>query len=278
VIVGVIVRRSRTAIAGVAPVERGGSGLSWIYVGLALTVAVLLFSLVWTVEVLAQINSPPTRPALTLEITGHQWWWEVRYLTGIPDETFVTANEIHVPVGQPVLIKVTSADVIHSFWIPALTGKTDTIPGRTNLAWFQADKAGVYHGQCTEYCGAEHAKMALYAIAESAATFDAWRRNQIAPAAKPSTPQAIAGAAVFQAHCAACHTIRGTSGGGVVGPDLTHLMSRSAIASGILPNTPDALAGWISDPQAVKPDALMPPSGLSGPDLGAVSAYLESLK
>jgi cytochrome c oxidase subunit 2 len=278
VIVGVIVRRGRVGAAGGPPVERGAAGLSWIYGGLALTVAVLLFSLVWTVEVLAEINSPPTRPALTLEITGHQWWWEVRYLTGRPDETFVTANEIHIPVGQPVLIKVTSADVIHSFWIPALTGKTDTIPGRTNLAWLQADKPGVYRGQCTEYCGAEHAKMALYAIAEPAAAFEAWSQGQIAPAAAPVSPRAVAGEAVFQAHCAACHTVRGTPAGGVVGPDLTHLMSRGTIASGVLPNTPDALAGWISNPQAIKPDALMPPSGLSGPDLGAVTAYLEGLK
>jgi cytochrome c oxidase subunit 2 len=274
---GVLVRRARrTREAADQAVVRGASGLTWVYVGLALTIVTLGVSLIWTVQVLAQIDSPHGAPALTIEVTGHQWWWEVRYLNPRPDQVFTTANEIHVPVGRPVRVRLMSGDVIHSFWIPALTGKTDTIPGRTNIAWLQADKAGVYRGQCAEYCGEQHAHMALYVIADAPAAFETWREGQVAAAA-PVSPAAQAGEAVFEARCGACHAVRGTSNGGAVGPDLTHLASRRAIASGTLPNDRATLAGWIANPQALKPGSTMPATNLSGPELNAVVAYLEGL-
>jgi cytochrome c oxidase subunit 2 len=279
VVVGIIMRRAKSAGAGaLPPAYKGASGLAWIYVGLALTGVALTVSLVWTVEVLAAITSPGSRPALTLDVTGHQWWWEVRYLGDRPGETFVTANEIHIPTGRPVLVKLAGADVIHSFWVPALTGKTDTIPGRTNLAWLQADRPGVYRGQCTEYCGLQHAHMAVYVIAQPPAAFDAWQAAQLRPAAAPSGGEASAGAAVFQHHCSTCHAVRGTPAHGSRGPDLTHLMSRQTLAAGVLPNDTGALSGWISNPGALKPGAKMPATNLSGPDLLAVTAYLETLQ
>ncbi len=273
VVMGALVRRVR-ASAALPQAERGASGLAWIYLGAAITTAILLGSMIWTVQVLARIDSPIARPAATIEIIGHQWWWEARYLSPRPDQVFTTANEIHIPAGRPVLLKLTSADVIHSFWVPALTGKTDTIPGRVNIGWMQADRPGVYRGQCTEFCGEEHAKMALYVVAQPAPQFEAWRQGQVASAAAVVMP----GEAVFAARCGACHTVRGTSSGGLFGPDLTHLMSRATIASGILPNDTASLSGWISNPQALKPGSAMPATNLSGPDLAAVTAYLETLK
>jgi cytochrome c oxidase subunit 2 len=276
VVVGVLARRVRVVGGAMPPARPGAAGLNWITIGVVLTVLTLVVSLVWTVQVLARINSPASHPALTLEVTGHQWWWEARYLSDQPGETFVTANEIHIPVGRPVLVKVIGADVIHSFWVPALTGKTDTIPGRTNLTWLQADKAGVYQGQCTEYCGVQHAHMAFYVIADPPAAFEAWRAHQLAT--DPDVASAGPGAALFDARCGACHTVRGTSAGGVVGPDLTHLMSRQTIAAGALPNNPAALAGWVGNPQGAKPGSLMPATNLSGPELNQVVAYLEGLR
>ena len=278
VVVGVLVRRIRLPASGEAPAAKvGASGLSWLYVGVTLTVIALLVSLVWTAQVLAQINSPAGRPGVTIEVTGRQWWWEVRYRGSDPSQTFTTANEIHIPAGAPVLVKLYGGDVIHSFWVPALTGKTDTIPGRMNLAWLQADKPGVYRGQCAEYCGVEHAKMALYVVAQPPAAFEAWREAQVAAAVSP-TAVVQAGAGVFQSHCSACHAIRGSEAGGVLGPDLTHLMSRQTIASGILPNTPETLEGWVSNPEALKPGSKMPATNLSGPDLLALTSYLETLQ
>ncbi|HEX3405833.1 MAG TPA: cytochrome c oxidase subunit II [Caulobacteraceae bacterium] len=273
---GVIARRAPRGAD--APVREGPNADAWFYVGLTLTVIALAVSAIWTFQVLAAVNSPAAKPALTIQVVGHQWWWEVRYVGAAPGEGFATANEIHLPVGQPVLVELTGADVIHSFWIPALAGKTDTIPGRTNLTWLQADHAGVYRGQCTEYCGAQHAHMAVYAVADPPAVFEAWRQTELAPAAAPATPPAIAGQQVFEAHCSACHAVRGTPADGIVGPDLTHLMSRQTLAAGALPNREGSLAGWISNPQAIKPDAQMPATNLSGPELNAVVAYLETLK
>jgi cytochrome c oxidase subunit 2 len=276
VVAGVITRRAPPGAD--APVREGPNAHAWFYVGLTLTVIALAVSAIWTFQVLAAVNSPAAKPALTIQVVGHQWWWEVRYVGASPGEGFATANEIHLPIGQPMLVELTGADVIHSFWIPALAGKTDTIPGRTNLTWLQADHAGVYRGQCTEYCGAQHAHMAVYAVADPPAAFEAWRQAEIAPPPAPTTPLAISGLQVFQAHCSACHAVRGTQADGIVGPDLTHLMSRQTLAAGALPNGEASLAGWVSNPQAIKPDAQMPASNLSGPELNAVVAYLETLK
>ena len=278
VVVGVVVRRQPPIPVGqTAAVTRGGGGLGWISFGVGLTLVALVGSLAWTVAVMAQVGSPPTAPAVTLEITGHQWWWEARYVGADPSQTFVTANEIHIPVGRPVLVKLKGADVIHSFWIPALAGKTDTIPGRTNLTWLQADRPGTYRGQCTEYCGLQHAHMAAFVIAETPEAFEAWRQGQLRPA-PPAAPAAVSGEALFVARCGTCHRVRGTGAGGRLGPDLTHLMSRATLAAGVVPNTPAGLAGWIANPQALKPGARMPASGLDGVELGQVTAYLGGLK
>jgi cytochrome c oxidase subunit 2 len=276
VVAGIAVRRQRGAAPGLSlALGPEAGGLNWIWIGLALTLVALVASLAWTVAVMAAVGSPPTRPALTLEITGHQWWWEVRYLAADPSQTFATANEIHIPAGRPVLIKLNGADVIHSFWIPALAGKTDTIPGRTNLTWMQAGRPGTYRGQCTEYCGLQHAHMAAFVIADPPDAFEAWRQAQLQPAA--ATPLA-GGSALFVERCGACHTVRGTGAGGVSGPDLTHLMSRATLAAGTVQNTISGLEGWIANPQALKPGARMPATDLSGAELGQVTAYLETLK
>jgi cytochrome c oxidase subunit 2 len=278
VVIGVLRAPRRPAGVGAdLPAARAGpSAMAWIYVGLAFTGVALVATLLWTVEVLAAVTSPPGRPALAIEVIGHQWWWEVRYLGDRPDQSFVTANEIHIPTGRPVLVRLQGADVIHSFWVPALTGKTDTIPGRTNLTWLQANRPGVYRGQCTEYCGLQHAHMAVYVVAEAPRAFDAWRAGQVEPAAMD--PRASDGANVFQARCGVCHSVRGTAAGGLLGPDLTHLMSRRTLAAGVLPNDPGSLAGWIGDPDAIKPGARMPATNLTGAQLLAVTNYLETLR
>jgi cytochrome c oxidase subunit 2 len=278
VVAGVFVRRRRGLRVADAPIEQHGDGIAWITVGLAPTLVALAAALIWTMAVLAAIDSPRRPPAVTLEVTGHEWWWEVRYLGARPGDSFTTANEIHVPVGKPVKVWLKGADVIHAFWVPALTGKTETIPGRTNLTWLQADRAGVYRGQCAQFCGLQHAHMAVYVIAEPPAAFDAWRHGQILAALSAASPESAAGQAVFQARCAECHAVRGTPAHGEKGPDLTHLMSRQTLAAGALPNTTGALSGWIANPQALKPGAKMPPTYLSGPQLVELRAYLETLR
>jgi cytochrome c oxidase subunit 2 len=217
---------------------------------------------------------------MTIEVTGHQWWWEVKYLSPSPAAITTTANEIHIPVGVPVRFKLDSGDVIHSFWIPQLGGKTDVIPGQTNYTWLQASRPGRYRGQCAEFCGAQHAHMVLYVVADDPATFAAWSTAQLLAAQAPSTPDAQRGQAVFETRCAVCHTIRGTDylTGGRAGPDLTHLMSRSTIAAGLLANNTGNLHGWIANPAALKPGTLMPPTGLAPDELHAVVAYLRTLK
>ena len=216
------------------------------------------------------------RSALTVDVIGHRWWWEVRY----PSRGIVTANDVHVPVGQPVRIVLTSVDVNHSFWVPQLTCKTDLIPGVTNSMWIQADHAGTFRGQCAEYCGVQHAQMIFYVVADPPATFQQWLATQAAPAAAQPVGSALAqGQQVFEtAPCASCHTIRGTTARGTLGPDLTHFGSRVSVGAGARPNTTGNLAGWIIDSQGIKPGNLMPPMQLSPQDLQALIAYLESLK
>jgi cytochrome c oxidase subunit 2 len=280
VVLAILIRRDRSPPADLqtAQVTGSGGGMIWIYAGLPLTVIALFIALIWTMQVLAQVDAPPWTPRITLDVTGHQWWWEVRYVGNAPTQAFTTANEIHVPVGEPILVRLFGGDVIHSFWAPALTGKTDTIPGRTNLTWFQADRPGVYLGQCTEYCGIQHAHMAFTIVAQSPTAFEAWRQAQVRPAAPPQTPDEIAGEREFVAVCGKCHAIDGTPAQGQKAPNLTHLMSRSSLAAGVLDNTVDNLSGWISNPQALKPGAKMPATYLSGPELHDVVAYLETLK
>lgn len=290
VVAGVLARRRRgpAELLAEMPAERGANGLAWFYVGMPLTVVALVGVLIWTVGVLAAVDSPHARPRLTIEVTGHQWWWEVRYLSSDAGESFVTANEIHIPTGEPVLVKLIGADVIHSFWVPALTGKTDTIPGQTNVTWLQTARPGVYHGQCAEYCGVQHAHMGLDVVAQPPAAFEAWRRGQLRPVPTPSDASERAGLEVFVAHCGSCHTIQGadtqasdaraSAAGGVLGPDLTHVMSRSTLAGETVPNTVGGISGWIANPQALKPGARMPVTYLSGAELSAVVSYLDTLR
>jgi cytochrome c oxidase subunit II len=285
IIIGILLwmgaRRARsglnTPIESV-PVNRGGDGLRWITLGLLISAVPLLITLVWTMVALAAVSGPPDHPALTLDVTGRQWWWDVRYEADKPSEVFNTANEIHIPVGVPVLVRLHGGDVIHSFWVPKLSGKTDAIPGQTNLSWMEAREPGRYRGQCSEYCGQQHAHMAFEVVAESQADFERWRTSQLEPAPTPTTAAAERGLSVVEYRCGLCHEVRGTRAGAVSAPDLTHLMSRRMIAAGTLPNNPGTLAGWIQNAQAMKPQNLMPNQLLSGTDLSDVQAYLELLK
>jgi cytochrome c oxidase subunit II len=212
---------------------------------------------------------------MTIRVIGHQWFWEVRY----PGTTAVTANEIHIPARTRVNVVATTTDVIHSLWVPALNRKIDMIPGRENRVLFYADKAGVFRGQCAEFCGPQHAHMAMKVFAQPPAEFRAWLRNMAAPRRAPSTPSTAAGEHVFLANaCASCHTIRGTPAKGTVGPDLTHLATRTSLAAVTIPNRRGYLGGWILDPQHVKPGNKMPAINLSGPDFQAVLNYLQSLR
>lgn len=280
VAVGTLRRRVRGgAPIALVPVERGGGGLRWFVVGLGLSGVVLVFSLIWTVVVLAAVNGPPSAATVTIEVTGQQWWWKARYLSDDASRVFATADEIHIPVGQPVRIRLIGADVIHSFWVPKLTGKLDAIPGQTNETWIEASVAGHFLGECSEFCGVQHAHMALSVIAEPPDAFKAWWNDQLRPATIAAlSPEAAAGERNLVYHCGACHSVRGTGAGGTVAPDLTHLMSRRTIAGGVLPNSIGNLAGWIANPQSVKPGTLMPNLFLSGAEITSVTAYLETLR
>jgi cytochrome c oxidase subunit II len=260
------------------PLEKSGSGIRWITVGLLISAVPLAVTLVWTMLTLAAVAGPPSNPGLIVDVTGRQFWWEVHYNGEGPAEAFTTANEIHIPVGVPVLVRLHGGDVIHSFWVPKLAGKTDAIPGQTNVSWLQASEPGRYLGQCSEFCGWQHAHMQFEVVAESQSDFDAWRSSQLRPAATPSTPEQTRGMAFVEYRCGLCHQVRGTSAAAVAAPDLTHLMSRRSIGAGTLLNNYGNLAGWIQAPQAMKPGNQMPDQFLTGQQLSDTLAYLESLK
>jgi cytochrome c oxidase subunit 2 len=259
-------------------VTRDEGGLSWIYLGVGISTVVLLVCAVWTMFTVAAVAMPRNAADLTLRVSAAQWWWSVRYQNKDPARIFDVANEIHIPVGQPVRVELSSSDVIHSFWFPQLAGKMDVVPGQTNVTWLQADRPGIYRGQCGEYCGAQHAHMAMYVVADAPADYRAWSERQLSPAAAVPAGPLQQGARTFVAYCGACHTVRGTEAGGILGPDLTHLKSRRTIAAGLLPNTPGNLAAWIANAQALKPGTRMPAMALSGPDLSSVVAYLDTLQ
>jgi cytochrome c oxidase subunit 2 len=251
-------------------------------VGISMGITVLLLFIMLissfrTGHAIGTMNSEPQ--PLTIDVYGHQWWWEVRYPNPVPANIVETANEIHVPVGVPVHIHGTSTDVIHSFWAPNVQGKRDLMPGYDTDLMLQVDKPGYWRGQCAEFCGLQHAHMAFYIIAQPKDEFEHWLEAQAQSAPVPSDPQTQHGQQVFLTHgCVLCHTIGGTTAGSRVGPDLTHLASRSTIAAGTLPNTTGNLAGWILNAQAIKPGCRMPPNQLSGTDLQDLLAYLETLK
>jgi cytochrome c oxidase subunit 2 len=267
-----IFRKRAGSSQGLA-VRSDSGGVSWIYVGTGISTVVLVGCMLWTMVVTAAVSRPPRKPALTIEVTASQFWWSVRYQGVTTTRSFVTANEIHIPVGEPVRIELSSADVIHSFWIPQLAGKMDVIPGQTNVSWLEADKAGRYRGQCAAFCGAQHAHMALLVVAETAVSFAAWQESQLAEISGSESE----GQKVFETHCAVCHTIRGISPEGIRGPDLSHLKTRSTLAAGLLLNTSGNLAAWIANPQSFKPGARMPAQILSGAELAAVTSYLHTL-
>jgi cytochrome c oxidase subunit 2 len=245
----------------------------------AATILILFGLLVASVSTGRAVLSPPPPEALGIEVVGHQWWWEIKYEDPVPSRNFTTANEIHIPVGRPVRVKTRSADVIHSFWVPNLHGKRDLIPDFPSETWLQADRPGIFRGQCAEFCGHQHANMSLVVVAEPPAAFESWRAAQLQAPPPPTTPLLRRGQEVFLAlPCPTCHTIAGTPAGGKTAPDLTHLASRRTLAAGTLPNTRGHLAGWILDPQTAKPGNKMPAVALESDDLQALLGYLESLR
>jgi cytochrome c oxidase subunit 2 len=250
-----------------------------VIVATGLTILTLFAFLVSDISAGRSMTTNPGSDAIQVRVTGHQWWWEIQYRDSLPQNWATTANEIHVPVGRPVVFELRSSDVIHSFWAANLSGKRDLIPGDENSLWFQADSAGVYRGVCAEYCGLEHAKMAFLVVAEPPDKFASWLDRQRDTAQTPTDSAALRGQEVFLASsCVMCHAIGGTPAGSRVGPDLTHLASRQTIAAGTLRNTRANLASWILDPQAIKPGARMPANSLRAEDLEALLTYLESLK
>ncbi|HEV2149869.1 MAG TPA: cytochrome c oxidase subunit II [Longimicrobiaceae bacterium] len=272
----------------------------WVLaMGVGVSGVILVGTLLFTLTTLGALHGREAPPDLTIEVTGWQWWWEVHYFDREGRQLFEAANEIHVPVGKRVRVRLRAADVIHSFWVPQLAGKLDMIPGRTNQFWIQADRPGVYRGQCAEYCAGPHALMAFLVIAEPEAEFRAWMARQREPAASPESAAPThphgeteagsghehggnvlrRGREVFlTAGCAECHTVRGTPAGGNVGPDLTHLASRRTLAAVTIPNTKGHLGGWITSPQEIKPGNKMPAVPLEPEALLALLHYLQSLK
>jgi cytochrome c oxidase subunit II len=268
-------RRGTPGLPFVGEREHVSQALVLIF-GIAIPVVVLitLFG-ASDVYLVGQTSPPPPRDtAMTIDVIGHQWWWEIRY----PGTNAVTANEIHIPVDTRVNVVATTADVIHSFWVPQLARKIDEIPGRQNRVLLFASTPGRYRGQCSQFCGFQHANMSLYVVAQPRAAYNAWLANMASPAVSPTTPEAQAGDRLFMANqCASCHMIRGTAARGLVGPDLTHVASRRTLAGAEIRNTPAELRAWIADPQAIKPGARMPDLGLSATDYDQIAAYLEGL-
>lgn len=254
-----------------------GVGLRWIYLGTGISICMLFAMAMYALVTLNQATTLPAPPLLTLTVTGYDWWWKVEYNDGDAAYRFVTANEIHIPVGSPVLIMLNSADVIHAFWVPMLAGKTQMIPGLTNQQWIQADVPGVYRGQCTQYCGVQHAHMAFEVVAQMLPDFRAWQAAQLAPSKPPSDPGVAAGQKLFVDRCGACHAIRGTEAAGAHAPDLTHLLSRRLIAAGLLINTPEHLLDWVAHAQQLKPGSRMPSIALAPAEAAELSAFLSTL-
>lgn len=265
-------RRRTTAVDAPRPVR---STRAIVLGGIILPFIVLTIVSIATVRTLWALSAITQEDPLTIEVIGQQWWWEVRY----PEQQFETANEIHIPVGQPVRIQLSTDNVIHSFWVPELHGKLDLIPGKLNTFWIQADRPGEYRGLCAEYCGVQHANMMFLIIAEPPEKFAAWLAAERQPAVAPVDPLAQQGQALFLAtSCINCHAISGTNATGDLGPDLTHLASRRTLGSALLVNNVGNLGGWITNPQHVKPGNLMPPTeDLSGEELQALLAYLQTL-
>lgn len=247
--------------------------------GLLLPGVVLSALLVEGIRVSAALSHDPEAKGLEVEVIARRWWWELRYQDAQGRGKVVLANELHLPLDCNAVLTLDSHDVIHSFWVPALAGKMDVVPGRRNRVMIHASKPGRFRGQCAEYCGTQHANMGIEVVVESPEEFRTWLLNQAQPAIEPSDPTAVRGRQVFlDAGCAACHAIRGTVASGVLGPDLTHVASRRKIASATLANDAQSLLAWIHGAQQLKPGGLMPSTTtLQQADLSALGAYLGSL-
>ncbi|MGA9586500.1 MAG: cytochrome c oxidase subunit II [Terracidiphilus sp.] len=274
-----------------APIETGG-GQMWIALG-GILIPIIVLTVIFVLglgllrdfpihgmhganaqAVMAQSMKPEIR------ITGHQWWWEIEYLNDDRSQQFATANELHIPTGRPVNIEVETRDVMHSFWVPALHGKVDLIPGQANYIRLEAAQPGEYTGQCAEFCGAQHAKMRILAIAQSPDEYNAWLEGQRKPGAEPTDPHAKNGQQIFlSGPCSMCHSVRGTIAGGRVAPDLTHIGSRKMIAANVYRNNDAYLEAWITHAQSLKPEAQMPNlTQFSGQQLTDLVAYLRQLQ
>jgi cytochrome c oxidase subunit 2 len=250
-----------------------------LLLGAVIPTLILVPLLFWTFGSLAALDPRARRADLVVDVVGKQWWWEVRYRDPVPGRSFTTANELHLPVGRRVELRLTSTDVIHSFWVPELHGKTDLIPGRENVAWIEADRPGVYGGQCAEFCGIQHAHMGLLVVAQPPEEYERWAARQREPVAVPGdSASRLAQATFLGSACPLCHAVRGTPAGGNLGPDLTHVAGRRTLAAGLLPNTPGHLGGWISNPQALKPGSRMPRLPLSRDEFRLIHQYLQTLR
>jgi cytochrome c oxidase subunit II len=241
--------------------------------GLVTPTVVLLGFMIYAFFI--DLELPTGANTVEIEVTGHMWWWDVRY----PAHDLVTANEIIIPIGEPVRLKIRSADVIHSFWVPNLHGKMDLKPDKTNVFTVRADRPGIYRGQCAEYCGIQHALMAFQVVAMEREQFDLWISERASPPLAPTDPVLVRGKEVFfEAACNNCHAIKGTTAQGRIGPDLTHIGSRLTLGAAAIPNSRAHLSGWISNPQAIKPGNKMPASYLKSDDLHALVLYMLSLE
>jgi cytochrome c oxidase subunit 2 len=269
-------RRDRHPETGLAADTRARRIVS---IAVAATVAILVALVVTSAVAARDLFHSPAQDALHIKVTGNQWWWQVEYPDSTPSLHVTTANEIHIPVGRTVELSLASQDVIHSLWIPNLAGKVDLIPYRTNVTWLRADRAGRYRGQCAEYCGFQHAHMALWVVAEPAPEFARWLENQRRPARTPAGAPEQKGQQVFLSQpCVMCHMVQGHGAWGQSAPNLTHLASRATLAASTLPNTRDNLAAWITGTQRIKPGNHMPPVALAPDQLDPLLTYLESLK
>jgi cytochrome c oxidase subunit 2 len=270
----VAILRFRERPGGPEPKATHGNTLLEISWTLAPALVLVLIAIP-TIKTIWDVDRPARGESIVVEAIGHQWWWEFRY----PDLGVVTADEMHIPVGQQIDVRLTSADVIHSFWFPRLGGKRDVIPGHETQIWFTADSAGLYLGQCAEFCGLSHALMKMELVAESPEDFQAWVEGQRADAVVTDSAAFAEGSQAFlQGGCIACHTVRGTIAQGVIGPDLTHVGSRRRIAAGILDNTPENMEHWIRNSRDVKPGSLMVVPELDDETVRRIVAYLQGLK
>ncbi|SAL68006.1 cytochrome c oxidase subunit II [Caballeronia humi] len=275
-LIGALRRRRDPASPG--EIGATGEGMRWIWIGVGVSGPVLAGMLIFALFTLQQVATPLQSPAITVTVTAYDWWWKVSYSDPHePAQRFETANEIHIPVGEPIRIVLKSADVIHTFWVPRLAGKTQAIPGQANEQWIQADSPGVYRGQCSQFCGAQHAHMAFEVVAQSRADYNNWSEQQARRISANVAASVVAGNKIFLDRCAGCHAVRGTDASGALAPDLTHLNSRRMIAAGTLRNTAENQLDWIAHAQLIKPDARMPSINLNREDVTNLRAFLSTL-